>query len=106
MQRPVELQAAQHEADRDAVAGFPDFSKRLRWFARYRPELLHGLGEVAERGVDGRVRVSLVDKDKQIQALTNAAKHAAAAHLQLDLSFEAGRVRLALESLEMLKRVS
>ncbi len=51
-------------ADRDAVASFPDFSKRLRWFARYRPELLHGLGEVAERGVEGRVRVSLVDKEK------------------------------------------
>jgi len=56
-------------ADRDAVASFPDFSKRLRWFARYRPELLHGLGEMAERGVEGRVRVSLVDKEKLARML-------------------------------------
>ncbi|MCC6868249.1 MAG: glucosidase [Burkholderiales bacterium] len=56
-------------ADRDAVASFPDFAKRLRWFARYRPELLEGLGEMAERGVKGRVRVSLVDKDKLARML-------------------------------------
>jgi hypothetical protein len=31
--------------------------------------LLHGLGEVAERGVEGRVRVSLVDKEKLARML-------------------------------------
>ncbi len=56
-------------ADREALASFPDFSKRLRWFARYRPELLRGLGELGERGVEGRVRVSLVDKEKLARML-------------------------------------
>ncbi len=31
-------------ADREGVASFPDFAKRLRWFTKYRPELLRGPG--------------------------------------------------------------
>ena len=40
-------------ADREAIGGFGDFAKRLRWFAKYRPELLHGLGDMTRRGVAG-----------------------------------------------------
>ena len=35
------------------IASFADFAKRLRWFAKYRPELLHGLGDMTQRGVRG-----------------------------------------------------
>ncbi|MFO1322981.1 MAG: glucosidase [Burkholderiales bacterium] len=51
-------------ADRDAIGSFPDFSKRLRWFAKYRPELLRGLGDMTRRGVQDRVRLAIVDTDK------------------------------------------
>ncbi|MCC7040734.1 MAG: glucosidase [Burkholderiales bacterium] len=56
-------------ADRDALASFPDFNERVRWFTRFRPELLRGLGEITEHGVQGRVRVSLVDRDKLARVL-------------------------------------
>ena len=51
-------------ADREAVASFGDFAKRLRWFAKYRPELLRGLGDMTRRGVQDRVRLAIVDTDK------------------------------------------
>ena len=51
-------------ADRDALAGFGDFAKRLRWFAKHKPELLRGLGDMTRRGVQDRLRLSLVDTDK------------------------------------------
>jgi hypothetical protein len=51
-------------ADRDAIGGFGDFAKRLRWFAKYRPELLRGLGDMTRRGVQDRVRLAIVDTDK------------------------------------------
>jgi hypothetical protein len=51
-------------ADRDAIGAFGDFAKRLRWFAKYRPELLRGLGDMSRRGVQDRVRVAIVDTDK------------------------------------------
>jgi hypothetical protein len=56
-------------ADRDGVASFPDFAKRLRWFAKYRPELLQGLGDMTQRGVQDRIRLSLVDTDKLARML-------------------------------------
>ena len=51
-------------ADREAIAGFGDFNKRLRWFTKYRPELLRGLGDMTRRGVQDRLRLALVDTDK------------------------------------------
>ena len=36
-------------------------AKRLRWFAQYRPELLHGLADMTHRGVEDRIRLALVD---------------------------------------------
>jgi len=50
--------------DREAIGGFADFAKRLRWFAKYRPELLRGLGDMSQRGVQDRVRLALVDTEK------------------------------------------
>ena len=47
---------------RSASAGFSDFSKRLRWFAKYRPELLRGLGDMTQprrRGPRPRWRSSI-----------------------------------------------
>jgi hypothetical protein len=51
-------------ADRESIAGFRDFNKRLRWFAKNKPELLRGLGDITLRGVQDRVRLALVDTDK------------------------------------------
>ncbi|MFO1306507.1 MAG: glucosidase [Burkholderiales bacterium] len=56
-------------ADREAIASFKDFSKRLRWFAKYRPELLHGLGDMNQRGVEDRVRLAIVDTGKLARIL-------------------------------------
>jgi hypothetical protein len=35
---------------------YGDFSERARWFNMYRPELLHGLGDILHRGIEQRVR--------------------------------------------------
>ena len=51
-------------ADREGVASFPDFTHRLRWFARYRPELLRGLGDMTRRGIQDRIRLAIVGVDK------------------------------------------
>jgi hypothetical protein len=51
-------------ADREGVASFPDFTQRLRWFAKYRPELLRGLGDMTRRGVQDRIRLAIVGTDK------------------------------------------
>ena len=56
-------------ADREAIAGFTDFSKRLRWFAKYRPELLHGLGDMTQRGVEDRLRLAIVDTERLTRIL-------------------------------------
>jgi len=50
--------------DGEAIAGFSDFTRRLRWFAKHRPELLEGLGDLTQRGTGNRVRLALVDTDK------------------------------------------
>ena len=50
--------------DADALARFSDFARRLRWYVRHRPELLHGLGDLTARGAQNRVRLALVDTDK------------------------------------------
>ena len=56
-------------ADRDSIAAFPDFAKRLRWFAKHRPELLRGLSDMTAAGVAGRTRLALVDTDKLARIL-------------------------------------
>jgi len=56
-------------ADREAIGGFADFAKRLRWFAKYRPELLRGLGDMTRKGVQDRVRLAIVDTDKLARIL-------------------------------------
>ncbi len=48
-------------ADQDTMASFTDFSERFRWFARNRPELLHGLADITHHGVEDRVRLAVVD---------------------------------------------
>jgi hypothetical protein len=50
--------------DGEAIAGFSDFTRRLQWFAKHRPELLEGLGDLTQRGAGNRVRLALVDTDK------------------------------------------
>jgi hypothetical protein len=50
--------------DSDAIARFSDFARRLRWFVKHQPELLHGLGDLTTRGSQNRVRLALVDTDK------------------------------------------
>ncbi|MEO8753634.1 MAG: glucosidase [Casimicrobiaceae bacterium] len=50
--------------DREGIASFGDFAKRLLWFAKNRPELLRGLGDMTKRGLHDRVRLSLVDIEK------------------------------------------
>src|SRR4029453_18752232 len=47
-------------ADREAVAGFADFKQRMRWFAEYRPDLLHGLGDMTRSGARDPVRPPLL----------------------------------------------
>ncbi|HKA58846.1 MAG TPA: hypothetical protein VKD28_09545, partial [Gemmatimonadales bacterium] len=51
-------------AEREDIEGFGDFAKRVRWFAKYRPELLQGLGHIMQRGVQDRVRLAIVGTDK------------------------------------------
>ncbi len=65
-------------ADREAIGSFSDFSKRLRWFAKYRPELLHGLGDMTQRGVEDRVRLAIVDTEKLSRILCPGARHRSA----------------------------
>src|SRR4030095_481742 len=50
--------------ERDTMLGYRDFAQRLRWFARYRPELLRGLSDVAQRGVTQHFRLALVDSTR------------------------------------------
>jgi len=56
-------------ADREAIAGFTDFAKRLRWFGKYQPDLLIGLGDMTHKGVQDRLRLALVDTDKLARVL-------------------------------------
>jgi hypothetical protein len=50
--------------DAESLHVFQDFSTRLRWFAKYRPDLLRGLADMNHRGVEERIRVALVDSHK------------------------------------------
>jgi hypothetical protein len=47
--------------DRESLQGYRDFAQRLRWFAKYRPELLRGLADVVHHGVTQHFRLALVD---------------------------------------------
>jgi hypothetical protein len=51
-------------ADRASLGAFADFGNRFRWFSTYRPELLEGLADMTRRGIDDRIRLSVVDTDK------------------------------------------
>jgi hypothetical protein len=51
-------------ADREALGAFSEFDQRFRWFLKYRPDLLRGLGDAMQRGVEQRLRISIVDTDK------------------------------------------
>ncbi|MSQ98401.1 MAG: glucosidase [Xanthomonadales bacterium] len=50
--------------DRRGVDAFRDFGDRLRWFTTYRPELLAGIADMTNLGVEDRVRLGLVDSAK------------------------------------------
>jgi hypothetical protein len=56
-------------ADRAALGAFADFGNRFRWFATYRPELLEGLADMTRRGIEDRIRLSVVDTDKLARIL-------------------------------------
>jgi len=47
--------------DRPTLRAFTGFRERLGWFAKYRPELLVGLADMGNRGIEDRIRVALVD---------------------------------------------
>src|SRR5215831_1751840 len=51
-------------AEREDIERFGNFAKRVRWFAKYQPELLQGLGHIMQRGAQDRVRLAIVDTDK------------------------------------------
>jgi hypothetical protein len=50
--------------DRASRDVFPEFARRSRWFASYRPELLRNLADINHRGIQDRLRLALVDSDK------------------------------------------
>src|SRR4029434_5477233 len=50
--------------DRRGLEAFHDFGTRLRWFNMYRPDLLAGSADMTHPGVEGRVRLGLVDSAK------------------------------------------
>jgi hypothetical protein len=50
--------------DRDSMRAFPGFDDRYGWFAKYRPQLLQGLADLTQHGVEERVRFALVDSRK------------------------------------------
>ena len=50
--------------ERDSVRVFAEFTQRFRWFAKYRPELLAGIGDITHRGIEQRLRLGLVDTSK------------------------------------------
>jgi hypothetical protein len=56
--------------DQRGLAAFPDFGTRLRWFNLYRPDLLAGTADMTHPGVEGRVRLGLVDSAKLRRILT------------------------------------
>jgi hypothetical protein len=47
--------------DRESLRAFRGFAERSRWFIQYRPELLKGLADLSHRGIEGRVRLALVN---------------------------------------------
>ena len=58
-------------ADNDAMQGFREFASRMRWFARYRPDLLRGLADIMHHGVENRVRLALVDSARLTRLLSH-----------------------------------
>jgi hypothetical protein len=56
--------------DRRGIEAFKEFGERLRWFTMYRPDLLAGTADMTHRGVEGRVRLGLVDSAKLRRILT------------------------------------
>jgi hypothetical protein len=55
--------------ERGSLETYRDFAQRFRWFARYRPELLHGLADIAHRGVEQRIRLAIVDSHRLARIL-------------------------------------
>ena len=47
----------------DSLQAFDGFNERIRWFRSYRPELLKSVANLDHRGVEGRIRLALVDKE-------------------------------------------
>jgi hypothetical protein len=60
-------------ADRATLQGFAGFEARRHWFTTHRPELLRCITDPAERGVQDRVRLALVDADKLARLLQRVA---------------------------------
>jgi hypothetical protein len=56
--------------DQRGVEAFRDFDKRLRWFTMYRPDLLAGTADMTHKGVEGRVRLGIVDSHKMRRILS------------------------------------
>ncbi len=56
-------------ADPQLLRGFPDFDSRRRWFMAHRPELLDHICDLDHRGVQGRLRIGLVDSHKLARLL-------------------------------------
>jgi len=51
-------------ADRDSLDRYRSFGARVDWLMRNKPELLKGLADMTQRGVEERIRIALVDSDK------------------------------------------
>ena len=60
--------------EREALRAFRGFSERSRWFAHYRPELLHGLADLNHRGIENRTRLALVDSHKLSRILEHVLR--------------------------------
>jgi hypothetical protein len=50
--------------DANRLAQLPDFAKRVRWFARNRPDLLANIAHMNEGAIDDRRLMSFVDRDR------------------------------------------
>ncbi len=50
--------------DRDSLQMYRDFAQRVRWFYKYRPELLRGVADIMHRGIEQRIRLAIVDSHR------------------------------------------
>jgi len=48
---------------------FAEFGQRVRWFYKYRPDLLEGLADITHIGIEHRIRLALVDSRKLTRIL-------------------------------------